>query len=224
MRVCRISCSNTVASPLREPDHLYAVTGKVYFPYTRELRMKSSKLNPVMSALALAAALMGAGCDSSDSGSPGPSGSAHGSLIDACTLLTDAEAVVILGEPVVKVKTDTLAHITFCSYIGTVKTGKFLPNEVEVSAFTTAGVQPVSHITVPQYMANLKSVTPDSNKIQLTGIGADAIWLKRPCKLSMYKADVYADITYRPFGTLVDTSAAAFEGAKAAGLKVAEKL
>lgn len=186
--------------------------------------MKSSKLNPVLSALAVAAALMGAGCDSSDSGSPGPSGGAHGALIDACTLLTGAEAAVILGEPVVEVRTDTLAHITFCSYIGTVKPNKFLPNEVEVTAFTTAGVQAASQLTVPQYMANLKSVTPDSNKIQLTGIGTDAIWLKRPCKLSMYKADVYADITYRPFGTLVDTSAAAFEGAKATGLKVAEKL
>ncbi len=186
--------------------------------------MKNSKLNPILSALALGAALMGAGCDGSDSGSPGPSDGAHGALLDACTLLTAAEAAVILGEPVVEVRTDTLSYITFCSYIGTVKTGKFLPNEVEVTAFTTAGVQPVSHLTVPQYMADLKSVTADSNKIQLTGIGADAIWQKKPCKLSMYKADVYADITYRPFGTLVDTSAAAFAGAKATGLKVAEKL
>jgi hypothetical protein len=186
--------------------------------------MKNSKMNPILSALALGAALVGAGCNDSDSGSPGPSSGAHGALIDACTLLTGAEAAVILGEPVVEVKADTTAYITFCSYIGTVKPGKFLPNEVEVVAFTTAGVQPVSHLTVPQYMANLKSVTPDSNKIQLTGIGTDAMWLKKPCKLSMYKADVYADITYRPFGTLVDTSAAAFEGAKATGLKVAEKL
>ena len=186
--------------------------------------MKNSKLNPVLSALALVAALMVAGCNGSDPDYPGPSGNPHGALIDACTLLTGAEAAVILGEPVVEVKADTTSYITFCSYIGTVKPGKFLPNEVEVTAFTTAGVQPVNHLTVPQYMANLKSVTADSNKIQLTGIGTDAMWLKKPCKLSMYKADVYADITYRPFGTLVDTSAAAFEGAKAAGLKAAEKM
>lgn len=186
--------------------------------------MQYAKMNMVSAALAFGAALMGMGCNSSDSGSPGPSGSAHGALIDACTLLTGAEAAVILGEPVVEVTADTISYITFCSYIGTVKPGRFLPNEVEVTAFTTAGVQPVSQLTVPQYMANLKSTTPDSDKIQLTGIGTDAIWLLRPRKLSMYKADVYADITFRPFGTLVDTSAAAFEGAKATALKVAEKL
>lgn len=186
--------------------------------------MKNSKMSPFLSAFALGAALMIVGCDSSGSGSPGPSGDAHGALIDACALLTDVEAAVILGEPVKEVRTDTIAYITFCSYLGTVKTGKLLPNEVEVTAFTTAGVQSVNQLTVPQYMANLKSVTADSNKLQLTGIGTDAIWLKKPCKLSMYKADVYADITYRPNGALVDTSAAAFEGAKATGLKVAEKL
>jgi hypothetical protein len=186
--------------------------------------MKNGKLNPVLSALALGAALLGAGCNGSDSGTPPPVVHTHGAMIDACTLLTGAEAAVILGEAVVEVKKDTTSYITFCSYIGTVKPGRFLPAEVEVTAFTTDGVQAVSHLTVPQYMANLKSITADSNKIQLTGIGTDAMWLKKPCKLSMYKDDVYADIVFRPFGTLVDTTTAAFEGAKATGLKVAEKL
>jgi hypothetical protein len=187
------------------------------------MRIRNS--STLLTALCLGAGLIGIGCDPSSSGGAGPSGSgAHGALIDACTLLTMEEAAAILGKPVLEVKSDTTSKISNCRWKGSVEPGKFLQSEVVISAFTTDGFAADNHTTVPAYFANLNSLTADSLKQQLTGIGAGSIWLLKPRKLAMYKGDVYADIWYRPNGTIVDTSAAAFSGAKVAGTKVAEKL
>jgi hypothetical protein len=187
--------------------------------------MRIRKSSTLLTAICLGAALMGTGCSESDSGGAGPSGTnAHGTIINACTLLTMEEAAAILGKPVLQVKSDTTAKIVNCRWQGSVEPGKILASEVVVSAFTTDGFAADNHTTVPAYFGNLKSLTADTLKQQLTGIGTDAIWLLNPRKVAMYKGDVYANVWYRPYGTLVDTSAAAFTGSKLAATKVSEKL
>src|SRR4051812_25624995 len=94
----------------------------------------------ILSALCLSVALIGTGCDDSGSGGAGPTGgNAHGTLIDACTLLTMEEAAAILGKPVLSVKADTSQKIITCDWNGSVEPGKILPSQISISAFTPDG-------------------------------------------------------------------------------------
>lgn len=176
------------------------------------------------SAIALSSVLFWTGCDSSTNPTGTPSGNTHAALINSCTLVTQAEAEAILGQPVLTVKLDTNKYITNCEYLGSVASGFILPSRLSVTAFTTAGIQGglAPTFTVPIYFAGLKTNTTDWEAVG--GVGTEAIWQKKPGTLQMYKGDVTAALNYSPHGTAIDTSAAAKAGAIAAGIKVAEKL
>ena len=177
-------------------------------------------------AIAFGFTFVWAGCDPGSS----PSTPSSPALIDACGLLTNAEATVILGKAIVTAKMDTgSGYITHCSYQADLSTGAgILPPHIDLTVFNTAGMQDHFHSTtlnVPSNFATLKSTTPAADQLQLTGIGNDAIWLKKPGKLELYKGDVEVSVIFSLNGTpLVDTSAASLNGAKAAGIKVAAKL
>ena len=190
--------------------------------------MKNPKILYVLLMSVLGCGWLLNGCNSSDSPTI-PSTGTHGVLINACSLLTSAEAEAILGKPVLLVKSDTsYGYMTHCSYVGSINSGFVIPSHVDIVVFTTAGIQshpPNNPLTVPTFFASLKTGTALTDQLQLNGIGTDAIWLKKPGKLSFYKADVQVDVLYRPNGTpVVDTSVAAFEGSKTTALRVAEKI
>ncbi|MDB5051222.1 MAG: hypothetical protein JWO30_4293 [Fibrobacteres bacterium] len=188
--------------------------------------MIDSMIRRSLSLLVLASALAGTGCD--DSGSTAPAGNpdTHQGVIDACTLLTKAEAESIFGKAVLTVKGDTSSYITHCSYEGGVEPGAILGTRLSITTFTTASVQAGldPHLTVPTYFANLKTATAPADRDSVAGVGTEAFWHKKPTKLSMYKGDVYVDISFSPFGKPVDTSAAARAGAITAGQRAAEKI
>ncbi len=165
------------------------------------------------------------GCDSGEGTDPATT-NPHGVGVANCdALLTGAEAAVILGGPIVKITPRDTGHILSCTYDREVPAGELFAPEIRISAFTTDGFAVAYHTTVPAYYDALDVRTDASIKTTLTGIGTKAMYQLNPRKLSMYKGDVYADIICRPHGIpVVDTSVAAFEGAKAVGVQVAAKL
>jgi hypothetical protein len=79
--------------------------------------------------------------------------------------------------------------------------------------------------TAASYFRSVDSTTADTSKTAVAGIGTQAVWLIKPGKLTFYKGNAAVNITYNPNGMPVfDRSPAAFEGAKAIGIKVAAKL
>lgn len=171
--------------------------------------------------LSLAAVLWLSGCDSG-SGSPtgGGNGNTHAALLDACTLLTQADAEAIMGKPVQTTTRDTTSgYITVCTYAGSINPNFVLPTSLTVTVFTNAGVQarlsPTQ--TAASYHAGLKTNLAATSWAQLTGIGDGAIWLSKQGRLSCYKGDAAIETMYRPNGTpVLDTSAESKSGATAA--------
>lgn len=193
------------------------------------IRNRSTLLATTCAALsgAFLAGLLLAGCNDSDTPASPAAGNTHAALVNACGLLTPAEAAVILGKPVLEVKSDTTRYITWCSYVGSVNAGYIIPSHVDVTVLTTAGMQaaqPGTPVTVPSYFAAIKGALPPADQVQLTGIGTDAIWKKKPGELAFYKGDVNVDIRYSPNGKIVDTSAISLEGCKSAALSVAGRI
>ncbi|MDQ3000418.1 MAG: hypothetical protein M3Y08_04025 [Fibrobacterota bacterium] len=189
--------------------------------------MKNTIRNRFTLLAAMSAGLIWSGCNGSDDPASPPTGNTHAALLDACGLLTSAEAAVILGKPILEVKTDTVNYVTWCSYVGSVNPGFLLPSHVDLTVLTTAGMQtgqPGSSLTVPTYFAAIKNALPAMDQVQLTGIGTDAIWKKKPGELAFYKGDVNVDIRYSPNGKLVDTSTASLEGCKSAALSAAGRI
>ncbi len=196
----------------------------VYFPYHREVRMTNAKLTPMIYTLALGAALLASGCNSSGGTDPAAT-HPHGTGIANCdALLTGAEAAVILGGTIVSTTPRDTGAILTCTYKAALEAGGILPPQIIITAFTTDGFAASKHTTVPAYYDFLDTTTAASLKTPLTGIGTKAMYMLGPRKLAMYKGDVYADVICRPHGIpVIDTSAAAFEGAKAIAIKVAAK-
>ena len=192
--------------------------------------MKNNRMTPMISALtwalSLGALLLATGCNSSDSGAGPAGGNPHGMGIANCdALLTSAEAAVILGGPIVKITPRDTGNILNCTYDREIPTGDFFAPEIRISAFTTDGFLAPFHSTAPAFYDALDARTAASIKTTLTGIGTKAMYQLNPRKLSLYKGDVYAEIYCRPHGIpAIDTSVAAFEGAKAAAVNVAAKL
>ncbi len=187
----------------------------------------------IHSALALTACVW-LGCDSSATApaATNPDPNAGRTLISACGLVTQAEAEAIIGKPVLSMKEDTSGgtaslgakYITNCAILSSLEPGAILPTRLSVTAFTTGGLQPLFHLTVPVYFANLKTATSAATRDSVADVGAEAFWQKRPGKLSLYKQDVYADISYSLTGKVIDTSASAKAACIAAGMKAAEKI
>lgn len=175
----------------------------------------------------LGSSLLWVGCNESEPSPSGPGGNAHAELVNACSLLTSTEAAAVMGQPVLVVRADTVNYSTFCTYEGATAPGSLLPTHVDVTVFTSAGLE-ARHssavYTAPKYFSDLQTVTPTADKTPVPGIGSDAIWLKRPGKLSFYKSDVYAEVRYSVTGKIVDTTAASFEGCKTAALGVAARI
>ena len=178
--------------------------------------------------LAIAAACFGTGCGGSDSGS-GPAANTHGAFIDACSLLTQAEVEVIMGQPVLATKKDTSSgYITVCSYTGKVDSVHLaiLPAKFQVLAWTNAGIaahQGSAVVTAQSFIANQRTLLAAGHWETVTGVGTDAIYVNTTGKIQMYKGDVEADVVYMPLGR-PDTTAAVKSAEVAAGIKVGEKL
>jgi hypothetical protein len=173
-----------------------------------------------------AAVLVGAGCDGSGPASPGGGANAHGALIDACSLLTQAEAEAVMGKPVLKVEQDTSHYITHCSYQGDTTAGYYLPTHLDFTVFTTAGVQGYQHstVTTATYFSTIRS-TFAPNEQEVAGVGDGAVWLTKVGKLYFYKGDVAVDVIYSPNGTpIIDTTAASRAGETTAALDIAARL
>jgi hypothetical protein len=187
--------------------------------------MTSNTLNRLLLALGLGSCLLWTACDSTSSAT-GPTGITHHGLIDACGLLTQAEAAAIFGKPVLKIKGDTSSYITHCTYEGSVEAGQILGTRLSITTFTTSSIQGVlgTSQNVPAYFTSLKSMTAATDREDVAGVGTAAIWQKRPTKLSFYKGDVYVDISYSFLGKPVDTSATSRSGSIQAGTKVSEKI
>jgi hypothetical protein len=175
-------------------------------------------------SLSLGTVLLATGCDTSDGAGPAGTGP-HGTGIANCdALLTREEAAVILGGAIESVTARDSLKIMNCTYKA-VSIGDLLPPEIRITAFTTDGYAADFHTTVPAYYDALDVRTAVAIKTPVAGIGTKAMYMLNPRKLAMYKSDVYADIICRPHGLpAIDTSTAAFEGAKAVGVKVAAKL
>lgn len=175
----------------------------------------------------LGSSLLWVGCNEGDPSPSGPSGNSHQALLNACSLLTATEAAAVMGQPVLATRADTINYSTFCTYEGATAAGSLLPTHIDLTVFTSAGLE-ARHssavYTVPKYFSDLQTVTPAEDKTSLPGIGVEAIWLKRPGKLSFYKSDVYVEVKYSVTGKIVDTTTASFEGCKSAALSAAARI
>jgi hypothetical protein len=176
----------------------------------------------LLACLSLAGGLWLSGCDSgSDTPSGTPdTGNTHAALVDACTLLTQADAETIMGKPVETTKRDTtLGYITGCTYYGSINPGFVLATYLKVTFATNAGLQ--AHLSPSQtaatYHAGLKTTLAADSWAQMAGIGDGVIWLTKQGRLSCYKGDVVIETMYRANGTpAIDTSSASKAGASAA--------
>lgn len=178
------------------------------------------------SLAAISAAALLAACNPSSPAGDGGS-NAHGTLIDPCSLVTQAEAEAIMGKPVTLTFRDTTGgYITLCSYRGDVSPGYYLPTRLDIDAFTSAGVQAAQHssLTAATYLASLKTNLPAGFWVPLSGIGSDAIWQTKVGKVSFYKGDVVVDVVFSPNGKGADTGSEAKSGAQAAALEAAARL
>lgn len=176
----------------------------------------------MLAALGLLASLCLSACDSGSDDPPGDGGggNTHAVLLDACTLLTQADAEAVMGKPVLATKRDTTGgYITGCTYTGSINTGFALATSLKITAFTNAGVQ--AHLsptqTAASYHANIKATFAADSWAQMSGIGDGVIWLSKQGRLSCYKGDVVIETMYRPNGTpALDTSAESKSGATTA--------
>jgi hypothetical protein len=171
------------------------------------------------------------GCNSSSDPAPvtGGNNNVHSALISPCSLLSSAEAAIIMGKPVLASKEDTTSgYITHCVYTGSIDPDFFLATHLDFTVTTTAGMQ--AHLgpsmTVPTFFNSEKTtLLTVANEVPLTGIGNDAFWYTKSGKLYFYKGDVTVDIIYRPHGTpVIDTSAAARAGSTLAAQNIAARL
>jgi hypothetical protein len=190
---------------------------------TKGVGMARTTHHWIFTVLSLGTGLLWTGCDSSTDPAPPSSTS---TLVDACGLMTKAEAEVVFGKAVLTMDMDTIQYLTSCDYNGSIEPGRALPTFMDVKAWSTAGAQPYlgSSITAASFFATCKSTTPIAEMETVPGVGTEAYWNKKNGNLYLYKGNIYAEVSYSPLGKVFDTSSVARTGALAAGAYVSAHL
>lgn len=176
--------------------------------------------------IGLAAVLFG--CDSSGSGAGPGNGTAHNGRLDACGLLTLADASAAIGRTVDTAKADTLLYMNSCYYKAKPDSGSFFSPHLFIQGWTTwslqhSGSAPAT-LTATEHFANLKKGAIDSGAVAVAGVGDGAFWWKRFGQFWFLSGDVEASIMVNSTGKMSDTSDAAEEAARQAALKAISRL